>query len=183
MAPAPGRCDRRGVGWLLRSARVEDRTQILDVVRAAFGVDGRDGGEEVDIVRRTWARSGSLPDLELVAVEAGRVIGHALGGRGELGGEHVVAVAPLCVAPARQARGVGSALMTELLTRADERGWPLAVVLGDPGYYGRVGFRPASVYGVSYPPAGDGPHFQLCPLSSYDPALTGSVRYCWEGDD
>ena len=42
---------------------------------------GRDGGEEVDIVESTWSLAGRTPaaDLELVAVEGGNVVGHALG--------------------------------------------------------------------------------------------------------
>ena len=54
------------------------------------------------------------------------------------------AVAPLCVAPSRHGEGIGSSLMNDLIRRAEAAGWPLVLVLGDPRYYQRFGFRRAS---------------------------------------
>ncbi|HEX2850790.1 MAG TPA: N-acetyltransferase [Acidimicrobiales bacterium] len=193
----------------VRAATPDDRDPILAVVRAAFGTDGRDGAEEVDIVRTTWAmddavRSGDranddratgpvIPDgLELVAVDdgSGEVVGHVLSALATLDGRQVPAIAPLAVAPAHQGAGVGSALMTEVVRRADAGGFPLLVLLGNPAYYGRFGFEPAGPLGIVYPPAGAGsPYFQACRLRAYDSGWRGAVTYCWErrpidiGDD
>jgi putative acetyltransferase len=72
-------------------------------------------------------------------------------------------------------------LMRDLLSRAEARGWPLLVVLGDPAYYGRFGFERAGPRGLWYRPAGrDDPHFQACPLAGDDGSSRGEFGYCWE---
>jgi putative acetyltransferase len=170
----------------IRPAQAVDREAILRVVRSAFATIGRDGREEVDIVTRTWELGAAPMGLELVAVDEDGVVGHVLGAVGRLGDRPVVGVAPLSVAPSMQGRGIGSALMIELLRRLDEAGWPLVLLLGDPHYYSRFGFAPAAALGISYPPVGAGnPHFMVCQLSSFaahllDAGLGGEFRYGWE---
>ena len=64
-----------------------------------------------------------------VAFEGPRVIGHVLGAIGHLGDRPVVGIAPLSVTPSRQNEGIGTALMNELLNRADMTGLPLVLLL------------------------------------------------------
>jgi putative acetyltransferase len=166
---------------VIRDVRAHDHEAILGLVNEAFGDGERGGRSEVEIVETTWSLGANLPGLELVATDEGRVVGHVLGARADLEGRAVVGIAPLSVAPSRQRTGIGSAIVTELLRRADDRAWPLVVVLGDPGYYGRFGFEPAGRFRIFYGPAGDAnPHFQAHPLSGFDESLQGEVRYCWE---
>jgi putative acetyltransferase len=166
---------------LLRTAEPADHDAILAVVRDAFSHDGRDGQEEVDIVDATWKLGAGAPDLELVAVDDGAVIGHVMAAPGDLGGRKAVAVAPLAVVPSHQGEGVGSALMTELLRRAQAAGLPLVVLLGDPRYYGRFGFEPSGPLDITYPPVGpQSPYFQVRRLPGYDASYRGTFTYCWE---
>jgi putative acetyltransferase len=174
------------LGATVRDATVADHAAIIDLVRAAFSGEGRDGTEEVDIVTATWGSQppAGVPGLELVAVVAGVVVGHVLSAFGDLAGFPVAAVAPLAVVPAHQSVGMGSALMTEILERAEAMGLPMLVLLGDPEYYGRFGFEPAAGSGVVYRPAGaSNPHFLLRRLGGYDPALRGAFVYHWEATD
>jgi putative acetyltransferase len=177
------------VDWTVRAAQPADRAGILSVVRQAFTGDGRDGQEEVDIVESTWKLAAAPEGLELVADHDGEVIGHALGARGDLAFRTqpsctLVAVAPLGVAPAWQGRGIGQAVMRELLARAEAQGWPAVVLLGAPAYYGRFGFEASGPLGISYPPVGpDNPHFQVRRLSGFDSSLRGEFTYCWEATD
>jgi putative acetyltransferase len=168
-------------GVRIRVAAPADRDAILKVVRDAFSREGRNGQEEVDIVVDTWRLQAVLDGLELVAVEGNSVVGYVVGARGDLGGREVVAVAPLAVSSSYQKRGAGSALMRELLDRADASEYPLVVLLGDPAYYGRFGFEPSGPLGIAYPPVGEGnPHFQVRRLTTYDPSYHGTFTYCWE---
>jgi predicted N-acetyltransferase YhbS len=172
------------MAWQVRPAQPGDRDSILALVEEAFTGADRDGHEEVDIVTATW-RLGASPDgLELVAADDGAVVGHVLAARGDLAGETVVAVAPLAVAPAVHGRGIGTALMTELLRRAEAQGWRAVVLLGAPAYYGRFGFEPSGPLGIVYPPVGpDNPHFQVRRLPGFAPSLRGEFTYCWEGSE
>jgi putative acetyltransferase len=166
----------------VRPSAPHDEQAILDVVRDAFGAGHRDPSEEVDIVRATWSRRSGPQLLELVAEEDDIVVGHVLAATGDLAGHVMPAVAPLGVLTHRQGDGVGTALMAHLLDEASARGWSLVLLLGDPGYYGRFGFVPASSYGIHYAPAGIGsPHFLA--HNSRAPASevpSGEFRYCWE---
>jgi putative acetyltransferase len=169
---------------IVRPARPADAAEILAVVGDAFSYGAtRDAGEELAIVRDTWSAQEGHPLVELVADEGGAIVGHLQAAPGRLDGcaTTVAGVAPVCVASARQRRGVGSALLGALVGAAEELHWPLLVLLGDPGYYGRFGFEPAGPLGLSYPPVGaDNPHFQARRLPAYDAALRGEFRYCWE---
>jgi putative acetyltransferase len=165
----------------IRVAESDDRDDILTVVRDAFSRQGRNGQEEVDIVVSTWELQAALGGLELVAVEENSVVGYVLGARGDLGERQVVAVAPLAVSTSHQRRGAGSALMRELLDRAEASGYPLVVLLGNPAYYSRFGFEPAGPLGIAYLPVGEGdPHFQVRRLTAHDPSYRGRFTYCWE---
>ena len=153
----------------------------MQVVRAAFSDDDRDGQEEVDVVTETWAMSAAPDDLELIAIDDDVIVGYVLAGTGDLGGRSAIAVAPLAVTPSRQGDGIGSALMNELLRRAEHAGFPLVAVLGNPAYYRRLGFEASGPLGIWYLPVGRGdPHFQVCRLSRYDPSHRGEFTYCWE---
>ncbi|MEW6472178.1 MAG: N-acetyltransferase [Actinomycetota bacterium] len=168
----------------VRSSLAGDREAILAVVRDAFATGGRDGQEEVDIVEMTWSLGAGAAGLELVAVDGGQVVGHVLAAYGHLDGREVVGVAPVSVVTARQGEGIGTALMTELIRRADEAGLPLLVVLGEPAYYSRFGFEPSGPLGLSYPPAGaNSPYFQVRRLTGYEPAYRVSSPTAGSGPE
>jgi putative acetyltransferase len=165
----------------VRTTRLSDRDAILAVVRAAFSGGGRDPQEELDVVTNTWALNAAPDDLDLVATEDDTVVGYVVAARGRLNAAEALGVAPLAVAPDRQHAGIGTALMTELLGRADGDGWPLLLLLGDPAYYSRFGFEPASQLGITYAGlGGPDPHFQGRKLARYDSALGGTFTYSWE---
>jgi predicted N-acetyltransferase YhbS len=166
----------------IRPTTVADRPPVLELVRAAFGGNGRDGQDEVDIVVATWSSGALAKAIDLVAVDdEGTILGHVLAAPGSLGADEALGVAPLAVAPSHQNRGIGSALMADLLQRAEATGWPAAVLLGAPSYYGRFGFEPSGPLGITYPPVGvDNPHFQVRRLQAYRPSLRGNFSYCWE---
>lgn len=170
----------------VRATTSADRDVVLDLVQTAFSDDTRTGDEEVDIVIRTWACGATAHPIDLVAVDDDTIAGHVLGAAGTLDDHELLAVAPLAVAPlavapAHQGCGVGTALMTELLTRAEGAGWPMVVLLGRPEYYSRFGFEPASRFGITYAAVGAGnPHFQARRLRAFTDVGPGIFTYCWE---
>jgi putative acetyltransferase len=168
---------------LVRPFRPGDEDAVLTLVVAAFSSPGHDGSEEADIVRRTWLCAAPDARLELVATDGDAVVAHLAAAPGTLDGRptDIAGVAPVCVAPSHQRRGVGTLLVRDLFRRAEARGWPLLVVLGDPAYYGRFGFGPAGPRDLWYAPVGrDDPHFQARPLAGDDGSQRGEFGYCWE---
>jgi len=116
-----------------------------------------------------------IPDLSVVAVLGGDLVGHASMTRMAVSGSPALALAPVSVSPAAQGHGAGRAMVDELISRAEEHGEALVVVLGDPAYYDRFGFRPALALGVTGPFEDAGDAFQALRLT--DRAPEGYATY------
>ena len=168
---------------LLRRELPDDRAAVRRVVARAFAHDPRTGrpvdGEPVEVRLLDRLRAGDdwLPALSWVAVEGEDVVGHAVCSRATVAGTPVVGLGPVGVEPERQRTGIGSALVHALLGAADALDVPLIGLLGDPGYYGRFGFRASIGLGVDPPDPAWGASFQVRALSAHDPALRGSFAY------
>jgi putative acetyltransferase len=129
----------------------------------------------VDLLR---AAGDLVPELCLVAVEGGRVVGHIAYSRARLdSGHELLSLAPMGVLPERQRDGIGSALVRESLGRARSTGFPLVVVLGHPEYYPRFGFEPAARLGVDDPYGAPPEAWMALTLPEYVPEARGRVAY------
>lgn len=121
----------------LRTATPRDRDAIRAVEEHAFGQKA-----EAGLVDALVENGDAV--LELVAEEEGFVVGHILFSRLYVesnGRMHpAVALAPLAVEPAFHGTGIGGALITEAHLRLKAAGETLAIVLGEPQYYGRFGY-------------------------------------------
>lgn len=54
------------------------------------------------------------------------------------------------------------------------------MLLGEPAYYSHFGFEPASHFGITYEPVGDGnPYFQARRLQAFTESPPGTFKYCW----
>ncbi len=152
---------------------------IRTVTAAAFTRPGQPDRTpaEATLVDELRASDGWLPRLSLVAVDSAGVVGHVLGSRARVDSAPVLAVGPLSVHPDHQGRGVGLALMHAVLGAADALDEPLVVLLGDPRYYSRFGFRLAEEYGIIPPVPKWRPHFQVRTLTAFTPELRGQFAY------
>lgn len=94
------------------------------------------------LVQRLHAEAPDI--LSLVAVIGGEVAGHILFTPCAVYGAHrrVALLGPLAVAPSRQRQGLGGMLIREGLAHLRPADLGQVLVLGDPAYYGRFGFRP-----------------------------------------
>ncbi|TGQ07938.1 MULTISPECIES: N-acetyltransferase [unclassified Mesorhizobium] len=121
----------------IRAATPRDREAIRLVEEHAFGQQAEAGLVDALV-------TGGDAVVELVAEEDGQVVGHILFSRlyVQNGGKRfaAVALAPLAVEPSFHGTGIGGALIREAHVRLKEAGETLAVVLGDPTYYGRFGY-------------------------------------------
>jgi predicted N-acetyltransferase YhbS len=135
---------------VIRVAREDDWSSILDVHRAAFGED------DVPRLACELHRRPDLyvPELSFVAEEEGGVVGHVMNTRNwiEGTGERVLQLSPLGVLPAHQRRGHGSGLVRASLDAVRAAGERLLLVEGAPAYYGRFGFVRADELGLLPPP-------------------------------
>lgn len=152
---------------------------IRAVTTAAFARPEQPGQipPETHLVDHLRASDAWLPALSLVAIDSTVVVGHVLCTRAHLDGAPVLGLGPLSVHPDHQRRGVGSALMHAVLGAADALDEPLVVLLGNPLYYARFGFRLAEEYGIEAPVPEWRTHFQARALTTFTPRLRGTFRY------
>jgi putative acetyltransferase len=134
--------------------------------------------EEADLVDALRASGVSVPELCLVAVRAGAVVGHIAFSRARLDSGHAVpALAAMGVLPAHQRQGVGSALVSEGLGAPLKRTSHWSSVVGRPEYYPRFGFEPADALGVVTPFAVPARAWMVHRLPAYRPDARGTVAY------
>jgi len=149
-----------------------DVPEIFAITVAAFRTAAHSAGTEQFIVN-ALRRAGALT-VSLVAELDGSLIGHVAvspvtvsdGTAGWYG------LGPISVLPQHQRSGVGSQLMRAALQALRDGGAAGCMLVGDPAYYRRFGFRAEP--GLTYP--GVPPeYFMVVPLGGHVP--TGVVTF------
>jgi putative acetyltransferase len=91
------------------------------------------------------------PLVSLVAEDNGAIVGHIMFSPVSLSGHptlRIMGLAPMAIAPERQRKGIGTALVHAGLERCKQLGFGAAVVLGHPAYYPRFGFSSSVCFGL-----------------------------------
>lgn len=125
----------------IRHETPDDAAAIEAVTTAAF-LDAEHTSHTEQFIVAALRRADQLA-ISLVADDDGAVIGHVAvspvtipeGTTGWFG------LGPVSVAPDRQGEGIGAALVDRALEALRASGAAGCVVLGEPAYYGRFGFR------------------------------------------
>jgi putative acetyltransferase len=129
----------------IRDEDPSDAGAVRLVHRQAFASDVE--ARLVDLLRE---RNKAL--ISLVAVIGEDIRGHILFSAVTVANAapaiRSIGLAPVAVLPEFQRSGIGSSLIREGLERCKRAGYHLVVVLGDPGYYHRFGFRRARASGL-----------------------------------
>jgi len=126
---------------IIRDETPSDIDVITKITVAAFADCPHGNHTEQFIIhalRAAWALSVSL-----VAEIDGRVVGHIAFSPVMIAGQNCswFGVGPVSVRPDCQRRGIGTALIEEGMKQLRESGAKGCLLVGDPGYYERFGFR------------------------------------------
>ena len=112
----------------------------------------------------------------IVAAEGRNVRGHAAFSRGFIDRTTpIVVVGPVAVVPDLQGRGLGTAMMGRGISDCRRTGEIAIFLLGDPAFYGRLGFDAAPAAAFTTPYAG--PAFQALVLRAERLPAAGEIRY------
>ena len=128
----------------IRAERPNDVSQVRLVNLAAF-----ETAAEANIV--DVLRNEAHPTISLVAEVDGEIVGHILFSPVTVSsrpGLFALGLAPMAVVPSHQRLGIGSALVEQGIEECRRIGASAVVVLGNPPFYPRFGFVPASTFGV-----------------------------------
>lgn len=130
------------------SIRIEnpgDYEKIRDINIAAFETDA-----EARLVNAL--RGSGTTFLSLVYEQNNDLLGHILFTPVEFEDEHpgvcLMGLAPMAVLPGHQNSGIGSTLVKAGIQKCMAASYDAIVVLGQPEFYPRFGFRPAVEFGI-----------------------------------
>jgi putative acetyltransferase len=163
---------------LVRLEQSSDASAIDCVLRSAFPTD-----QEARLVRRL--RKHQRLRLSLIAEIDGVIVGHI--GFSQITIAESVAnstgfgLAPLSIVSELQRRGLGAQLVGEGLRACERLGAGFVVVLGEPEYYHRFGFRSAESFGLENE-YGAGEEFMALELKTGS-ITPGLIRYESEFSD
>lgn len=131
------------MNWTIRQEYPSDYYAITELHALTFSYSY--GMGEAVLVNMLRARSTFDPELSLVCVLDGQIVGHILftpqSIRIQGSTYHALILSPLAVHPNYQKQGIGSALIHAGHLRASHKGFVLSVVLGHPHYYVRFGYQ------------------------------------------
>jgi putative acetyltransferase len=160
---------------VIREERLSDRAAIRVLYRTIFGREN-----ESQLVDRL--RDDGLHVASLVAADGDEVIGHVLFSdlriETQTGPMRGAALAPIGVLASRQRTGIGSELIRDGMQICREKGRSAVLVLGDPQYYSRLGFRADLAKRLKSPYSDAGKNWmaaELAPGALRD--VFGLVRY------
>lgn len=159
----------------VRPENPSDYAIITQINEQAFG-----RVNEARLIELIRSSPNYIPELALVADYQGTVVGYILFSWIDLVGaetDPVLGLAPLAVKPEFQKQGIGRQLVEAGLKIAETRGDRLVIVLGEPEFYSKFGFKPSVHYQIQSPFPVPEQYFQVKPLKNYRPTDQGTVVY------
>jgi putative acetyltransferase len=159
-------------GFTIRAETAAD-AQAIEAVTAAAFLDAPHTSRTEQHIVNALRRAGKLTVWLVAAIDA-NVVGHVAlspvcvsdGSAGWFG------LGPVAVLPRLQGGGIGSQLVREALRMLRESGAAGCVVLGEPHYYGRFGFKADSNLVFPGPPP---EYFQA--IAFHPVNARGTVKY------
>lgn len=143
---------------LIRLEEVKDYRRVEEITRLAFSYPGRIERGQIGCPYEHWMvnelrKRDGVTDLSLVAVVDGMVVGHIICSKAEVrtdkGATPVLNFGPISVLPDMQRKGIGKALITNMIEKATQLGYGAILFFGRPEYYPRFGFKEASEFGIA----------------------------------
>ena len=126
---------------IVRPETARDLDGIREVNIGAF--QGHPFSQQTEHLIVEALRAADALELSLVAETDDEVVGHIAFSAAEIGGSSPgwFLLGPVAVQPARQGEGIGRALVETGLDALRSRGACGCVLVGDPAFYRRFGFR------------------------------------------
>jgi len=125
----------------IRDENSKDYQQVELITDAAFQGKPYSAGNEATIPQKL--RDLNALTFALVAEYKGDIVAHIAISTVQINGKNnsVFAIGPLSVSPKFQGKGIGSKLVKIALNRLQKSGAICCVLVGDPNFYGRLGFN------------------------------------------
>ena len=162
---------------IIRQEKTGDIDAVHEVVRQAFEKALHTNHDEHNLVNRLRESEAFIPELSLVAEENGRIVGHILFTKLNVGDTVQLGLAPLAVLPQWQGKGIGGKLIEAGHAKAKELGFDYSILVGHESYYPRFGYFPASCIGVTAPFDVPDENLMAFSLQGKNTPLDGMLEY------
>ncbi|WP_200975042.1 GNAT family N-acetyltransferase [Echinicola sp. 20G] len=166
----------------IRQELPKDKELVSALIQEAFANEPMSDHREQFLVERLRKSEHYIPELSLVAVSKGQILGHILLSKINVKDNHqfheVLALAPVSVLPEYQRKGIGGKLISESHRKAREMNFKGILVLGHKDYYPKFGYKAADNFGISFP--FDVPNENCMAIELYQGAfknISGKVQY------
>ena len=166
----------------IRLEKKEEQHTVENLVKEAFWNVYRPGCLEHYVLHCLRTDPAFVTELNFVLEAAGQIIGQNVFVRAQIKADDgrsipILAMGPICIAPAFQRKGYGKKLLDYSLEKAKMLGYGAVCFEGNIGFYGKSGFTFAREFGIRYHglPAGADDSFFLCKelLPGYLHGVTG----------
>jgi len=126
---------------IIRNETESDIQAIFNITQKSFETAPISGHTEQFIVNAL--RTANVLTISLVAEIDDKIVGHVAISPVDIsdGSQNWYGLGPISVLPEYQKQGIGKALMHEGLARLQTLGAKGCILVGDPDYYERFGFR------------------------------------------
>ena len=167
---------------VIRLEKKEEYREVENLVRESFWNVYRPGCLEHYVLHYLRNKEVFVPELDFVMEQNGKIIGQNVFVKTEIKADDgrdipIMAMGPICIMPELQGKGYGKRLLEYSLEQAAKFGCGAVCFEGNIEFYGKSGFRPASVFGIRYHgvPEGEDASFFLCKelISGYLDGVTG----------
>ncbi len=170
----------------ITSMKPEYLLPSLELVEKVFTEhENADEGRLVrSLVEEIRSKKYYLPELELLMIEDGEVIGYVMFSRFHIEGKYedrLVILPPAAVKTSCQRQGISRELIEYGFRKAAEMGFTAAMVEGNPANYRARGFNTSARYGIVAGPNIHLPHEDCLMVAELVPGglegITGTVDY------
>ena len=170
------------MNYQIRLEKKEEQHTVENLVKDAFWNVYRPGCLEHYVLHCLRTDPAFVTELNFVLEAAGQIIGQNVFVRAQIKADDgrtipILAMGPICIAPAFQRKGYGKKLLDYSLEKAKMLGYGAVCFEGNIGFYGKSGFTFAREFGIRYHglPAGADDSFFLCKelLPGYLHGVTG----------
>lgn len=157
--------------FIIRAEQPSDHRIVETLIRNAFWDVYKPGADEHLIAHRLRTHPDFIPELDLVALDGGEIVGSILFSRAAIvqpDGTHlpIALPGPLAVQPDRQRQGIGAALLRHSLEQAKLLGFAGTALTGSPDYYSRFGFRPCRDFDITDTEGNNPDYLMVMPLAT-----------------
>jgi len=169
----------------IRQTFPDDFGVTENVTREAFWNVYGPGCDEHYLLHIMRGSADFIPELDLVAVHDGEIIGNIVCDRSVIKTDNgstvaVLTLGPIAVLPEFQGQGAGGLLIEEAKRLARNLGFEAILLYGDPKYYSRLGFIPGETLDIRTANDMYAEPLQVIELSKG--ALTGKSGRYFEND-